>query len=133
AVMGMHFKLGLYEHQSAGALQGLIDLINKSPALLDDPRGGNIAKMVVTAYEPAFGIIGDPAKRDPKTRQSADHSMLYLVCTKLRKALELRAAREPFLDGNETAWKQLMLLPVDFDRRAIMHPLTRKLMAKTEL
>ena len=24
AVMGMHFKLGLYEHQSAGAIQGLI-------------------------------------------------------------------------------------------------------------
>lgn len=23
AVMGMHFKLGLYEHQSAGALEGL--------------------------------------------------------------------------------------------------------------
>jgi len=29
AVMGMHFKLGLYEHQSAGALQGLIDVIRK--------------------------------------------------------------------------------------------------------
>ena len=27
AVMGMHFKLGLYEHQSAGAIQGMIDLI----------------------------------------------------------------------------------------------------------
>lgn len=23
SVMGMHFKLGLYEHQSAGALEGL--------------------------------------------------------------------------------------------------------------
>lgn len=28
AVMGMHFKLGLYEHQSAGAIQGAIDLIS---------------------------------------------------------------------------------------------------------
>ncbi|EER04808.1 hypothetical protein Pmar_PMAR026359 [Perkinsus marinus ATCC 50983] len=27
AVMGMHFKLGLYEHQSAGALQGMIDIL----------------------------------------------------------------------------------------------------------
>ena len=27
AVMGMHFKLGLYEHQSAGALEGLQKLI----------------------------------------------------------------------------------------------------------
>jgi 2-methylcitrate dehydratase len=23
----------------------------------------------IIAYEPAFGIIGDPAKKDPKTRQ----------------------------------------------------------------
>lgn len=28
AVMGMHFKLGLYEHQSAGAIHGLIELIS---------------------------------------------------------------------------------------------------------
>lgn len=27
AVMGMHFKLGLYEHQSAGALEGALKLI----------------------------------------------------------------------------------------------------------
>src|SRR5581483_4768949 len=125
AVMGMHFKLGLYEHQSAGALQGLIDLINKTPALLDDPKGGNIASMVVTAYEPAFGIIGDPAKRDPKTRQSADHSMLYLVCTKLRKALEARAKGARSFD-----FKNVMLLPHDFSGEAIRHPITRALMEK---
>src|ERR1043165_8618439 len=76
--MGMHFKLGLYEHQSAGALQGLIDLVRHHPTLLDDAAGGRIAKLLVRAYEPAFGIIADPAKRDPHTRQSADHSMLYL-------------------------------------------------------
>lgn len=125
AVMGMHFKLGLYEHQSAGALQGLVDLINKTPALLDDPKGGNIASMIVTAYEPAFGIIGDPAKRDPKTRQSADHSMLYLVCTKLRKALEARQKGARSFD-----FKSLMLLPHDFSASAISHPVTRALMEK---
>jgi 2-methylcitrate dehydratase len=125
AVMGMHFKLGLYEHQSAGALQGLIDLINKTPSLLDDPKGGNIRSMVVTAYEPAFGIIGDPAKRDPKTRQSADHSMLYLVCTKLRKALEARMKGARSFD-----FKSLMLLPHDFSDHAIHHPTTRALMEK---
>ena len=27
AVMNMHFKLGLYEHQSAGAIQAVINLI----------------------------------------------------------------------------------------------------------
>ncbi len=125
AVMGMHFKLGLYEHQSAGALQGLIDLINKAPNLLDDAAGNNIQRIVVTAYEPAFGIIGDPAKRDPKTRQSADHSMLYLVCTKLRRALEARQA-----GAREFNFQNLMLLPDDFSHQAIHHPVTRALMAK---
>jgi 2-methylcitrate dehydratase len=125
AVMGMHFKLGLYEHQSAGALQGMVDLINRTPTLLDDPKGGNIRSMTVTAYEPAFGIIGDPAKRDPKTRQSADHSMLYLVCTKLRKALEARAKGARSFD-----FKSLMLLPHDFSAEAIHHPVTRALMEK---
>lgn len=125
-VMGMHFKLGLYEHQSAGALQGLIDLIGKHPHLLEDQSGDCIAKIVVKAYEPAFGIIGDPAKRDPRTRQSADHSMLYLVCTMLRKALEIAAASP----GKPLGWKELMLGPYDFDKNAIGHSLTRALMEK---
>jgi 2-methylcitrate dehydratase len=129
AVMGMHFKLGLYEHQSAGALQGLIDLLAQNPQLLDDRGGAAVSRIVVTAYEPAFGIIGDPAKRDPRTRQSADHSMLYLVCTMLRKALELRHGGR----GGASAapgWKELMLMPRDFDMNAIMHPVTRALMEK---
>ncbi len=132
AVMGMHFKLGLYEHQSAGALQGLITLLQKHPHLLEDQSGDAISKMVVTAYEPAFGIIGDPAKRDPRTRQSADHSMLYLVCTKLRKALELAHNEQgaAILMKRGFDWKDLMLLPHDFDAKAIHDPLTRALMEK---
>jgi 2-methylcitrate dehydratase len=125
-VMGMHFKLGLYEHQSAGALQGLINLLNRAPHLLEDQSGDAISRIVVKAYEPAFGIIGDPAKRDPKTRQSADHSMLYLVCTMLRKALELRAAGH---DG-ALGWKHVMLLPHDFAPGALSNSLTRALMEK---
>jgi 2-methylcitrate dehydratase len=129
-VMGMHFKLGLYEHQSAGALQGLIDLLRQHPELLDDTTGGRIASIVVRAYEPAFHIIGDPHKRDPQTRQSADHSMLYLVCTMLRKAIEARHAGDGFLESNDEAWKRLMLGPYDFDTGALFHPLTRRLMEK---
>jgi 2-methylcitrate dehydratase len=126
AIMGMHFKLGLYEHQSAGALQGMINILNKRPQLLDDQTGDCISKIVVKAYEPAFGIIGDPAKRDPKTRQSADHSMLYLFCTMLRKALELRAAKK----SSKFTWKDLMLLPHDFDPKSLKDSLTRELMGK---
>jgi 2-methylcitrate dehydratase len=37
-----------------------------------------IKNINIVAYEPAFGIIGDPAKRNPTTRQSADHSMVYI-------------------------------------------------------
>jgi 2-methylcitrate dehydratase len=81
---------------------------------------------VVRAYEPAYSIIGDPHKCDPKTRQSADHSMLYLVCTMLRKAIEMHA-REP---GKRLGWKELMLMPRDFDGAAISNTVTRGLMGK---
>jgi 2-methylcitrate dehydratase len=48
----------------------------------------NIQKIKITSYEPAFGIIGDPAKRNPTTRQSADHSMVYIISSILRKAFD---------------------------------------------
>ncbi|MGD9721298.1 MAG: MmgE/PrpD family protein [Pirellulales bacterium] len=120
AVMGMHFKLGLYEHQSAGAIQGLMDLLARHPKLLDD--ADQIKSLSITIYEPAFGIIGDPAKRDPRTRQSADHSMVYIVATLVRKALEARRA----------GWRELMLVPADYDDAALVHPLTRKLIERIE-
>jgi len=127
-VMGMHFKLGLYEHQSAGALQGLIDLISANPAILEHPE--TIKEIRIVAYEPAFGIIGDPAKRDPRTRQSADHSMVYIVSTMLRKAIDLAAktGTGAIADGNDSWWKALMLLPEDYGRSAIVDNTTRSLM-----
>ncbi len=129
AVMGMHFKLGLYEHQSAGALQGIITLLQKQTGLLGSPDA--IASIKVVAYEPAYSIIGDPAKRDPRTRQSADHSMVYIVATVVRKAIDL--AGEYGLDvlghGDE-GWKKLMLTPFDYTRDSIMHPRTRAIMDK---
>ena len=132
AVMGMHFKLGLYEHQSAGALQGLIDLIRANPSILTSLDAIDTIKIV--AYEPAFGIIGDPAKRDPRTRQSADHSMVYIVSTLLRKAMEKAAAGETdaMIATNDGCWKTLMLEPYDYGPEAIDHAVTRQLMAKIE-
>ena len=132
AVMGMHFKLGLYEHQSAGALQGVIDLVQRHPELAEKPD--SIKSIVITAYEPAFGIIGDPAKRDPKTRQSADHSMLYIVSTLLRKAIECVASngRAGLGASSDDAWKNLMLEPEDYGAEAIFNPSTRAFMAKIQ-
>jgi 2-methylcitrate dehydratase len=126
AVMGMHIKLALYEHQSAGAVQAVVDLIAKHPGILESSDGSRIGRIEIVAYEPAFGIIGDPAKKDPKTRQSADHSMAYIIATLLRKALENRSAGKP------TDWKGLMLNPLDYNRDAVFNPLTRQLMAKID-
>ena len=89
--MGMHFKLGLYEHQSAGAIQGLIDLIASRARSCSTIRT-QLLDMRITIYEPAFSIIGDPHKRDPQTRQSADHSMVYIIATLL--AQSVRSAGE---------------------------------------
>ena len=85
--MGMHFKLGLYEHQSAGALEGLQKMIFDSK-FTTNHNIQDIENINIVAYEPAFGIIGDPAKKTPSTRQSADHSMVYIIRTLLRKAFE---------------------------------------------
>lgn len=138
AVMGMHFKLGLYEHQSAGALQAVIDLIASHPELLGDigpgtPTGA-IQSVTILAYEPAFGIIGNPAKKDPRTRQSADHSMAYIVATLLRKALEARERLGSLPTDSNALWKALMLSPYDYkpDDSAIFHPVTRAIMQKID-
>merc|ERR1712046_526898 len=87
AVCGMHFKLGLYEHQSAGALEAVIKAVVENPTLV---AGGPdaIENINIVAYEPAFGIIGDPAKKDPRSRQSADHSMAFIVSRILLKGLK---------------------------------------------
>jgi len=125
SVMGMHFKLGLYEHQSAGALQGLIDVVRKNPEILTE----EIKSVKIVAYQPAFGIIGDPDKRDPHTRQSADHSMVYIVATKLKKALQAGRAGGLSID-NDSVWKQLMLTPHDYSQEALFDTETRRLMEK---
>lgn len=123
ATMGMHFKLGLYEHQSAGALQGVIELLAAYPQIAEP---GAIKEVRVVAYEPAFGIIGDPAKRDPKTRQSADHSMVYIVSTLLRKATECGG----LTNDVDALWRRLMLLPKDYGKEALFDGATRALMDK---
>jgi 2-methylcitrate dehydratase len=120
AVMGMHFKLGLYEHQSAGAIQGLVDLLERNPQLLESPDA--LEKIRITIYEPAYHIIGDPAKRDPRTRQSADHSMVYIIATLLRKAFESKLS----------AWSDLMLMPADYDDHSLTHPLTRSFITRID-
>jgi len=123
AICGMHFKIGLYEHQSAGALEGLVTLLTKHQS---EVLGAEVNQIVIVAYEPAFGIIGDPAKKDPKTRQSADHSMAFIVSRMLQKAIE----RGSLPIASDEAWKLLMLSPHDYGKEALYDPKTRALMNK---
>jgi len=130
SVMGMHFKLGLYEHQSAGAIQGVMNLLLQTK-LTEKYSLDQIDHIKIVAYEPAFGIIGDPAKRTPHTRQSADHSMVYIISTLLRKAYET-----PNLFANvkntDDLWKKLILLPNDYAPDAIANEATKKLISKIQ-
>ena len=60
----MHFKLGLYEHQSASAIHAIVQLVHSNLQILDQ----NVISVDIITYEPAFSIIGDPAKKHPKDR-----------------------------------------------------------------
>ena len=102
---------------------------NTNEILGSDPD--SISKIKITSYEPAFGIIGDPAKRNPTTRQSADHSMVYILSSVLRKAFE---KKEHIMADNsvQELWKYLMLLPKDYGKDALYNEVTRKLMTKIE-
>jgi len=133
SVMGMHFKLGLYEHQSAGAIQGVINLLTAYPAIAERPT--EIRKILIKAYEPAFGIIGDPHKRNPTTRQSADHSMVYIISRLLAKATGQVSDSVPGsarVSNREEAWKQWMLTPYDYGHEALNDKLTRQIMETIE-
>ena len=142
AVMGMHFKLGIYEHQSAGAIQAILNLLRKGGddnssgrnTILKDPVSA-IQKIIVTAYEPAFGIIGDPAKRDPRTRQSADHSMVFILARLLVRAHQAYVTGCIGHDDSaseETWWEKTMLMPEDYGQAALACQMTRALMDKIE-
>lgn len=125
AINAMHFKLGLYEHQSAGALQSLVDLFQQHPQIASDLDA--IQRMCVTIYEPAYSIIADPAKRSPTTRQSADHSLPYIVAKTLLKARAAHARAEPL------GWESLMLLPDDYSAAAIGDPAIKRLIDRIEI
>ena len=66
-VMGMHFKLGLYEHQSAGALEGLITALVNNPELVS---GGSAV---------SCQILPETIEIDMKTIDSCPSTRWYEV------------------------------------------------------
>ncbi|MDA1039002.1 MAG: MmgE/PrpD family protein [Planctomycetota bacterium] len=125
AINMMHFKLGLYEHQSAGALQSLVDLFISQPELATTLDA--VQRIRVAIYEPAYSIIADPAKRSPTTRQSADHSLPFILAKTLLKARVARAR------GELLGWESLMLLPDDYSDTSISDPEIKRLIARIEI
>jgi len=125
AIHAMHFKLGLYEHQSAGAIQAIVDACRSRPALARDLD--QIERIRVRIYEPAHSIIADPAKRTPTTRQSADHSLPFILAKTLLKAHEAAVAGQP------ADWESLMLLPEDYSAAAIAAADIRGLIDRIEI
>ena len=109
----------------------MINLVSNNSEILDGGNTDNISKIKITAYEPAYGIIGDPAKKNPTTRQSADHSMAYIVSSVMRNAFEKheKISQDASMDD---LWKYLMLLPKDYSQAALFNPTTRKLMETIE-
>ena len=118
AIHGMHFKLGLYEHQSAGAIEAMCELFAIQPNLACDQD--SISQVRIKIYEPAYSIIADPAKRNPTTRQSADHSLPWIVAR-----LFIKAKTAKSLD-----WNGLMLMPEDYQEKHIIDPHVRRMIGK---
>lgn len=112
-------------HQSAGALEGALTALVNNP---DFVAGGldSVENINILCYEPAFGIIGDPAKMNPTTRQSADHSMAHIVSRILLKGLKSGKAPSTM----DAAWKEYMLSPYDYGADALTDKDTRTLMSK---
>jgi len=108
SVMDMHFKLGLYEHQSAGAIHGMLALLMNNHSLLD--HIDQVKSVKVKIYEPAYGIICDPHKKTPKTRQSADHSLYFILSSLVKNALEQKERIKNMKDIDEV-WKATILTP----------------------
>ena len=129
SIMGQHFKLGIYEHQSGGAVQGMLDLIFANKDLIQQTPE-QIDNINITIYKEAYKIICGKEKWNPTTRQSADHSMVYILSTLLRKAMEVGPSLYTNTVNTDDLWKKLMLEPKDYSPTAINHEVTRKLMDK---
>jgi len=66
AVMGIALQAGPLRAPVRRRAPGPRRPHQRHPHLLANQTGNAISKMVVVAYEPAFGIIGDPAKPRPQ-------------------------------------------------------------------
>ena len=129
SIMGQHLKLGIYEHQSLGAVQGVLEIIYNNRDILSKDIS-EIDNLHCIIYQDAYKIICGKEKWNPTTRQSADHSMMYIVSTILRKAMDIGPSIFDGIITFEDLWKKTMLEPKDYSPDAIYNERTRQLMEK---
>lgn len=132
SIMGQHLKLGIYEHQSGSAVQAIIELLFENRDLVEK-SAADIDRINITVYKDAFKIICGQEKWNPQTRQSADHSIVYIVSTLLRKAMDIGEQLFENMSNVDDLWKRLMLEPKDYSPEALQNPDTRALMAKVSV
>ena len=132
SIMGQHFKLGLYEHQSGSGIQAILNLLLENRDFASQ-TSKSIEEIVVVSYDHAFKIIGGIEKWSPGTRQSADHSMVYIISTLLRKAMDEGPSLFDNVKNTDDLWKKLMLAPIDYSPAAINNVTTQELMTKMKV
>ena len=72
-----YIKLYPVEYHAQAVVEAALTLREKIENVHD------IRRIVIFSYEAAKSIIADPAKRRPKTKESADHSLFYILAVTL--------------------------------------------------
>lgn len=96
-ILDTYVKKWPVEYHAQSAVDAALAL---GPELGDDPS--RIASVRIDTFAAAFEIIAkDPEKWDPRTRETADHSIQYIVCAALqdgdvtRRTFDLERIRRP--------------------------------------
>ena len=58
--------------------------------------------------------------------------MVYIIASHLKKAYDLGYDKIKSIDNNTDMWKNIMLLPLDYDENALYNNVTRELMNKIQ-
>jgi len=111
-IMDTDIKYHQAEYHAQSAIQAVLELRENEQIrdLVDEGKIDDIASIVITTFEAAKSIIADdPKKWHPTTRETADHSMPYLIAVAL-------------IDGN--------VGPEQFTDQRIRDPVLHELMEK---
>ena len=77
SVMQSHFKLGIYLHCAASAIDCVLQLIF-THKFVQFNKVDNIKTIKLIGYEPVVKAWANPDKKNPINRNSADHSLPYI-------------------------------------------------------